>query len=164
MVTNINKTKLSDLERLMELYQIARDYMRAEGNTVQWVNGYPSKDIIISEIEKGNSYICKDENNNIVGTFCLVFGEEPTYKKIYNGKWLNDYPYATLHRIASQGKAGVIKACFDFSFTKCNNIKIDTHADNKTMNNAIKKYGFEYCGIIYILDGTPRLAYQKYIP
>ncbi|MGI6717586.1 MAG: GNAT family N-acetyltransferase [Bacteroidales bacterium] len=165
MITNIRHTTLADIERVMELYQIARNYMRSEGNTEQWVNGYPSKEYILAEMENGHSYVCEDENNNIVGTFCLIIGEEPTYKKIYNGKWLNAYPYATLHRIASQGGgAGVVKSCFDFSFSKCKNIRVDTHADNKTMNNAIKKYGFTYCGIIYIADGTPRLAYQKYIP
>lgn len=40
------------------------------------------------------------------------------------------------------------------------NIRIDTHADNKTMQHLIEADGFTRCGIIYIADGTPRIAYQ----
>lgn len=39
-------------------------------------------------------------------------------------------------------------------------IRIDTHADNKTMQHLIEADGFTRCGIIYIADGTPRIAYQ----
>ena len=39
---NIRPARESELPRLMELFDIARAYMRRNGNTVQWVNGYPS--------------------------------------------------------------------------------------------------------------------------
>ena len=39
-------------------------------------------------------------------------------------------------------------------------IRSDTHADNKTMQHLIEADGFTRCGIIYIADGTPRIAYQ----
>ena len=29
------------------------------------------------------------------------------------------------------------------------------------MRHCIEKYGFIYCGVIYLPDGSPRLAYQK---
>ena len=29
------------------------------------------------------------------------------------------------------------------------------------MQHCIESYGFTYCGIIYLADGAPRLAYQK---
>ena len=37
---------------------------------------------------------------------------------------------------------------------------IDTHEKNKTMQHVVEKLGFKRCGIIYIEDGTPRIAYQ----
>lgn len=40
------------------------------------------------------------------------------------------------------------------------NIRIDTHRDNRIMQHNILKYGFSYCGIIYLLSGDERLAYQ----
>ena len=39
-------------------------------------------------------------------------------------------------------------------------LRIDTHADNQPMQNAIDSYGFCYCGIIHVADGTPRNAYD----
>ena len=29
------------------------------------------------------------------------------------------------------------------------------------MQNAVKKEGFQRCGIIHVADGTPRIAYDK---
>lgn len=33
--------------------------------------------------------------------------------------------------------------------------------DNSIMRHCIEKFDFSYCGVIYLLDGDPRLAYQK---
>ena len=49
----------------------------------------------------------------------------------------------------------------DWSFSREGNIRIDTHRDNKIMQHNILKYGFSYCGIIYLLSGDERLAYQS---
>ncbi|MBR2916226.1 MAG: hypothetical protein IKC07_01315 [Clostridia bacterium] len=38
-------------------------------------------------------------------------------------------------------------------------LRIDTHEKNKTMRLVVEKLGFIRCGIIYIEDGTPRIAY-----
>ena len=45
--------------------------------------------------------------------------------------------------------------------TLTDNIRIDTHRDNKIMQHNLAKYGFEYCGIIHIASGAERLAYQR---
>jgi RimJ/RimL family protein N-acetyltransferase len=63
---------------------------------------------------------------------------------------------ASLH-----GTHGVFKDILKYCFERCNNIRIDTHRQNSIMRNALSKYGFEYCGIIYLLDGAERLAYQQ---
>ena len=55
---------------------------------------------------------------------------------------------------------GIARACFDFCHSKIDCLRIDTHADNKPMQNAIDSYGFRYCGIIHVADGTPRNAYD----
>ena len=41
------------------------------------------------------------------------------------------------------------------------NIRIDTHRDNRIMQHVLEKFGFTYCGIIYLLSGDERLAFQK---
>ena len=64
--------------------------------------------------------------------------------------------------IAGDGKTkGVGSFCINWAFEKCGNMKIDTHADNKPMQNLLLKLGFKKCGIIYIADGSQRVAFQK---
>lgn len=42
-------------------------------------------------------------------------------------------------------------------------IRIDTHENNKTMLKHLKESGFIKCGIIYIDNGTSRIAFHKII-
>ena len=67
-----------------------------------------------------------------------------------------------MHRIASGGtRRGCASFCLDWALNQCGNLKIDTHRDNRIMQHLLDKNGFTYCGIIYLDDGTERLAYQK---
>ena len=133
--------------------------MKISGNPSQWNDNYPSEDLIISDILNGVSYVIID-NDQIVGTFVFIEGEEPTYSEI-DGCWLNDRPYGTIHRIASDGSAkGIADKCLNFCKTKTHNIRIDTHKDNSVMLKWINRSGFKKCGIIRVADGTPRYAFQ----
>ena len=40
------------------------------------------------------------------------------------------------------------------------NIRIDTHHDNLVMQKVLNKHGFMKCGVIYLKNGNPRLAYH----
>ena len=93
--------------------------------------------------------------------FAFFLGEDPTYLYIKNGNWISDEPYGTIHRIASDGAvSGVVKMAVDYSKNIISNIRIDTHENNKTMQHILAELGFSKCGIIYIEDGTSRIAYQ----
>lgn len=160
----IRKSTPQDYPAIAKVYDYAREYMANHNNPNQWINGYPTTDIIMNDIDKGYSYICEDENGNILGTFCYMEENDPNYSKIYDGNWLNDEPYGVIHRLATNGTIkGVADACFNWCFTQCNNIRVDTHRDNIVMQNIIKKHGFIYCGIIYVSNGTERMAFQKVI-
>lgn len=162
MSKRIRPTVPADLPQVMVIYAIAREQMSRTGNATQWAGSYPASSFIAEEIAAGHSFVCVNENNELVGTFCLVYGEDPTYMQIYDGKWLNDKPYATLHRIASAGKErGVAKYCIDWCFTQYSNIRVDTHRDNQVMQHILQTMGFNYCGIILVSNGSERLAYQK---
>ena len=146
----------------MEIYETAREFMHRAGNINQWVNGYPSQKLIEDDIDAGYSFVVENNSGKIVGVFSFIIGEDPTYTKIYNGEWLNADEYGTIHRIASAGiEKGVCEACIKWSFTQILNVRIDTHRDNKVMQNILTKLDFKYCGIIYLHDGAERLAYQK---
>lgn len=155
----------NDLDNIMFICEKAKGIMRSNGNLNQWINGYPSKEIILSDISNGHGFVIVD-NDQIRGYFCFIEGYDPevTYRVIEGGKWLNNDPYGVIHRLASDGSVkGIANACFDFCFSKINNIKVDTHQDNLIMQSYFEKLGFSYCGIIYVNDGTPRKAYQKVI-
>ena len=136
--------------------------MRQSGNMHQWADNYPATDVILHDIEIGGGYVVEDDDN-IVAYFAFLPSPEPTYAKIYEGNWIEDtLPYHVVHRIASYPDAhGVFKSIMDFCFAHDSNIRIDTHRDNQIMQHVILKEGFTYCGIIYLLSGDERLAYQK---
>ncbi|MBQ3017186.1 MAG: GNAT family N-acetyltransferase [Clostridia bacterium] len=159
----IRMARLSDLDVIEEIYSKARSFMRKTGNTAQWAGGYPSRNLIISDIEKEQLYVVTD-SEQILASFVYFYGVDKTYAKIYDGEWKNDLPYGVIHRIAVAENAhgrGVARFCFDFAFEKCGNLKIDTHKDNLPMQKALTKAEFEYCGIICLESGDERLAYQK---
>lgn len=145
----------------MEVLSAAKKIMRSSGNLNQWIGGYPSEEAILGDIEKGCGYVVEDEGN-VVAYFAFVPSPEPTYKSIYEGKWLdNSLPYHVIHRIGSLPQVhGVFKFIMDWCFGQDPNIRIDTHRDNRIMQHLILKEGFTYCGIIYLANGDERLAYQ----
>jgi hypothetical protein len=157
----IRKTLWEDIDAVMPLYSIAREYMRRNGNTTQWTGGYPSRSSIEQDVTNGNSFLAENDNGQVCFVFSFIIGEEPTYKVIEHGQWLNQAPYGTVHRIAS---AGIVKGVFDSCIAFCKtfgvDIRIDTHKDNAKMLHAIAKNGFVHCGIICIADGTERIAFQ----
>lgn len=97
---NIRPAHNEDLAGIMAVLAAAKEIMRASGNDGQWVGGYPSEEVILEDIARGNG-----------------FEREP-------------------------------------------NIRIDTHRNNRIMQHCIDRYGFSYCGIIYLESGDERLAYQ----
>lgn len=156
----IRKASQADIPKILEIYSAAKHFMRTHGNPSQWNGEYPNEALLSDDIKKGNLYVVTDEENAPYGVFALIYGIDETYEYI-EGEWHYDTPYATIHRIASDGtKKGVMKACFDFARESYNHLRVDTHDDNVPMQNAVKKCGFEYTGTIYIADGSPRRAYD----
>ena len=156
----IRQTEMNDLDDVMRIYASARHYMAENGNPNQWTDGYPERSAVINDIEKGRSFVM-EENGGIHAVFVFIIGIEPTYSRIDGGKFLNDAPYGTIHRLASDGTfRGVFRACLDFCFRRIDNIRVDTHEQNMIMRSLIEENGFTYCGIIYVRNGS-RLAYQK---
>ncbi len=157
---DIRAAKKEEIDEIMTIFEVARNFMQTHGNHQQWINGYPQKELILNEIEAEHCYVCIGEDKELVGTFCYIEGDDPTYNYI-EGAWLNNAHYATIHRIASNGKMrGVMEHSINWSKNKINNIRIDTHEINTFMREKIVENGFQYCGIIYIGDGSPRFAYQ----
>ena len=151
---------LSDMPKILEIYAIARQYMRDNGNPTQWGDSYPEEEALLNDISLNRLYVC--ENDGIInGVFMFVLGEEPTYAVIEDGTWPTDEPYGTIHRVASDGvRGGVFDECIAYCREQMPCLRIDTHHNNLTMQHLIERSGFDYCGVIYVPDGSPRKAYQ----
>lgn len=156
----IRKTTLKDLERVLDIYAGARLRMLEMGNP-QWEFSHPTEEMVREDISRGVGYVL-EENGEVVGAFVFIVGEDPTYGYIENGAWLNDEPYGTLHRVASDGKThGVMAATLAFCERQMANVRVDTHEKNLPMQHILDRAGYTRCGRIYVDDGTPRIAYQK---
>ncbi len=166
----IRKTEHEDLEALLLLLEEARGTIARLGID-QWQNGYPSREVVNEDIALRRSYVVTEEGS-LVGTFVLVDDGEPTYEKIYDGAWETDgdsLSYTAIHRVAvsvaMRGK-GVSTAILDHAASHARalgraSLRIDTHQGNAVMRRMLEKHGFACCGVIYLADGDPRVAYEK---
>ena len=157
----IRKALPADVAAIVAIYEASRRYMRATGNLTQWSDGYPAQADVEADLAAGCCYVGEIEEE-IVMAFAFLLGDDPTYRIIEAGAWLNERPYGTIHRLGSNGRrGGMLAACVDFCFTLTDNLRLDTHRDNRPMLTAVERLGFTRCGIIYCRDGSPRIAFQK---
>lgn len=159
MAYQVKKAKLEDLSKINELYAQARLFMAGHGNPTQWGTTYPSEDLLRQDIARENLYLIVDEAD-IHGVFYFAIEADPTYGVIEAGCWNEDRPYGVIHRIAGDGSGGILRSAVDFAQEQTEYLRIDTHEDNCVMQKALEKLGFQRCGIIYIEDGTERIAFD----
>ena len=53
----IRRAAIQDLPKIMPIFEKARAFMRRSGNASQWIDGYPSEEIIRKDIYNGNFYV-----------------------------------------------------------------------------------------------------------
>ena len=158
----IEKATLSQLPKIMAIYEKARAFMARTGNPDQWGTVYPPEEIIRQDILNGKCYV-NLEDDNIRAVFYFAVEADPTYGYI-DGAWLNDAPYGVIHRIAvGESGKGMAAECFRFAYERCHNLRIDTHEKNIPMQRCLAKHGFVRCGTIYWENGDPEIAYQKVV-
>ena len=152
---------------MLPVFEAAKAIMRADGNHDQWgAPGFPGDALLLRDIARGGGFVISSEaegevEKSIVAYFALLPSPEPTYAHI-NGAWLTDEPYGVIHRIASYPEVhGIFSAVIDFAAARYPHLRIDTHRDNRIMQHLIDMAGFIYCGVIWLEDGTDRLAYER---
>lgn len=162
----IRKAEEKDLDGIMKVIEDGRTSLKTAG-IPQWINGYPSCDDILNDIKSGGGRVI-EEDGRIFGYCYLLDVKEPTYTVI-KGKWLNDDPYITIHRSAvlSSVKGQHLADLFLQAAEKLarekgfHDLRADTHVKNKPMRAYLTRNGFTECGIVYMRDGSERVAYQK---
>lgn len=165
MTELVRKAAAHDLPELLEIYEEARAFMVQNDNPTQWgKNRYPPAELIEKDIRLSRLYVL-ERGGRVCGAFVLMAGDEPTYRVIERGAWPNQKPYLTVHRLASRtDEHGVGMAVLAFAAEEAEKaglaLRADTHADNKPVQHLLKKFGFEYCGVIRVANGSERYAYQ----
>ena len=160
MQYTVRKAKPEDLDSVVNIYAYARSFMARNGNPHQWGRTNPPIERTRQDLREEILYVVtKDEV--VHGVFVFFVGDDPTYENIYEGNWSSHDPYGVIHRVAGDGSGGIFAACVDYCAQKCSYLRVDTHHDNRPMQRVIEKAGFRRCGIIYIADGSPRIAYDR---
>lgn len=161
MEINIRTAKTEELDALLQVYSIAKKFMETHGNRLQWTGADAiTRHTLETFLEWGQLYV-GETGGEIVFAFAYIQGEDPTYKVITEGGWLNREPYGTVHRLAASGSVrGVVKMITEWALARCPNLRIDTHHHNTVMQNALSKASFTRCGVIFLENGDPRIAYQ----
>ena len=161
------KIRLANQNEAEDSYQCiedARAYHKSLGFE-QWHPDYPTLHTILVDIDQNIGYVfVKDDE--IIGYCCIVFGDEPAYKRI-DGAWKTEKPYAVVHRMAFRNKergAGLSHEAFQLIKDLClikhvDAIRLDTQEENKVMQHILNREGFAYCGTVHF-DGGPKLGYE----
>ena len=161
----IRQATSSDLSHILVIYAHARRFMAEHGNPTQWGNARPTEADISARIARNELFVLED-SDGIHGVFAFILGEDPTYHVIENGQWLSDAPYGTIHAVASDGSIhGFLTQIVMYCLQTIRHLRIDTHPDNLSMQKALTKNGYTFCGKITLCSGSeagdPRFAYQK---
>lgn len=153
----IRLANINDLENVLEIYSLAREFMKKTGNPTQWGEAYPPQSLVKEDILEKRLFVL-EENNEILACFVYFEGIEPIYNRI-DGAWQDQTPYGVIHRVANGGKTkGLVKAIKEFANNK--HLRIDTHKDNLVMQHVLEKNGFVKCGTVYLENGEERWGYE----
>ena len=165
---NLRRAEISDVDSVLRIIGEAQAQMARLGID-QWQNGYPDRSAIVADIDAGVGIVV-DSRQGVVAYCAAIFGDEPTYQRIDDGEWLTSgEEYVVVHRLAvadcvkRQGVATEVMRRVEAVARErgCRSFRIDTHHDNLYMQSICQRLGFTRCGVIYVSDGTPRLAYEK---
>ena len=156
----IRLATMNDMERILDIYTSAREFMKNKGNPTQWGDEYPDVLMLLEDLSLNQLYVI-EEKEAVVGCFVLSGGEDKTYQVIKDGEWRSNTSYGTIHRIASDGSSsGIFSKCLEYAAEHFDYLRVDTHADNFPMQEAVLREGFVYTGIIFTYDGSERKAYD----
>ena len=75
--------------------------MRKDGNMLQWRGNYPSREIVIADIEQGNSYVCTDDTEELSEPSPLSVETTPHIRISMKENGEDTLPYGVIHRLAS---------------------------------------------------------------
>src|SRR5689334_21126538 len=97
MEYTFRKGQQAECDDCWEILQHAIQRRKQDGSE-QWQDGYPNKNIVQQDIEKGIGYVLM-QGHSIVGYTAVIINDEPAYNYI-EGKWLTNGDFVVVHRVA----------------------------------------------------------------
>lgn len=174
-IMDFRKAGWEHIDALMRLYADARQAI-AVFHIDQWQDGYPHRSDIENDIRRGELWVgmTGERLDCAAALLCGRPGEisvEKTYDRIESGSWLTctRTEYAAVHRVAcaswarGSGAASVMMGHLADLARQTGKLsmRIDTHEGNLAMRKMLEKNGFQYCGVIHLVNGDARVAYER---
>ena len=160
------KATTEDIDTIERMIKAASGRLGAAGID-QWQRGYPNRTSIENDVEAGVG-MALALGNEVLAYGAVIFTGEPAYDDLTGGQWLTNDEYAVVHRLCvSEIFVGMgfakqfMSAAEAMAAERVKSFRIDTHPDNKIMQNLVERMGFTYCGDVVI--ESRRLAYEKII-
>lgn len=160
------KATTEDIDTIERMIKAASGRLGAAGID-QWQRGYPNRTSIENDVEAGVGMVLA-LGNEILAYGAVIFTGELAYDDLTGGQWLTNGEYAVVHRLCvSEIFVGMgfakqfMSAAEAMAAERVKSFRIDTHPDNKIMQNLVERMGFTYCGDVVI--ESRRLAYEKII-
>lgn len=165
----IKKASKPDLEQLLSVVKSCGQNMIEQG-IFQWNENYPSKEVLLEDIELQQLWKLED-GNSIVGLIVLTEIEDPEYELV---KWLTkNYKNLYIHRLAVhpkfQGK-GNAKKLMDLAENYAKekgyiSIRLDTFSQNKRNQQFYEQRNYIKLESIYFPNQSvfPFYCYEKII-
>ena len=163
----IELAEINDINDIMKMiHDCANDLISK--NIFQWNEKYPSRDIFLSDIEKKNLFILKN-NSGIIGCIALSHEKDIEYTDV---KWLTkDDKNLYLHRLAVDPKfqkKGIGKLLMDFAEdyardNKFKSVRLDTFSKNERNNRFYKSRKYTKLDDVYFPNQSefPFHCYEK---
>ena len=163
----IELAEINDLNDIMKMINNCANDLISK-NIFQWNEKYPSRDIFLSDIEKKNLFILKN-NSGIIGCIALSHEKDIEYNNV---KWLTkDDKNLYVHRLAVDPKfqkKGIGKLLMDFAEdyarnNKFKSVRLDTFSKNERNNRFYKSRKYTKLDDVYFPNQSefPFHCYEK---
>ena len=162
----IRRATTYDIDMILSIVGDAQLSLRDLGID-QWQDGYPSRSVIESDIERGIGYVLTDNDNEVIGYAAIPLTGEEAYFQLDDNMWHTPQEYVVVHRLcvaAGTRRRGVAMELMQYAANMAREsdiyaFRIDTHRGNVRMLAMLEKMGFAYVGIIHYASGE-RLAFD----
>ena len=156
----IRKALPEDIDSIMVIVRDAQKAL-AELGIDQWQDGYPTRDIILSDIALQQGYIYEDATEGIFGYSAIVLSGEEAYNQIDEREWNTSKDYVVVHRLCIRNalrRKGIATELMQYAITKAkeanlSGFRIDTHKGNIRMLSLLERLGFKHTGRILYESG-----------